>query len=272
VSARAQPGRSRATSLFEATPGVRLEYVVTGSGPPTTVFAHGLAGSIAETRPLGSGVHGSRVFFHFRGHGRSAPSLSAWSYTALAAELRGIADHVGATRAVGVSLGAGALSNLIIDAPRRFHKLVFFLPAVLDQPRPDAAVARIAEMAALVDARDVQGLAGILVADQPAGVRNRGDVRVWADGRARTLAGTTVSSALREMSAEVAIADVRPLAAVVAPALVIAQQGDVAHPVRVAERLAGALGNAKLHVFDADGALWTHRRKLRALVAGFLND
>src|SRR5262249_35126517 len=95
VSARAQPGRSRATSLFEATPGVRLEYVVTGSGPPTTVFAHGLAGSIAETRPLGSGVHGSRVFFHFRGHGRSAPSLSAWSYTALAAELRGIADHVG---------------------------------------------------------------------------------------------------------------------------------------------------------------------------------
>jgi 3-oxoadipate enol-lactonase len=183
-----------------------------------------------------------------------------------------MADHVGATRAVGVSLGAGALTNLITAAPRRFTRLVFFLPAVLDQPRSDAAVARIAEMAALVDARDIQGLAGVLVADQPAGVRDRGDVRVWAEGRARALAGTAVSSPLREISAEVAIADVRPLAAVVEPALVIAQQGDEAHPVQVAERLAGALGNAELHVFDADGALWTHRRELRALVAGFLND
>jgi hypothetical protein len=44
------------------------------------------------------------------------------------------------------------------------------------------------------------------------------------------------------------------------------------HPVQVAERLADGLGNAKLHVFDADGALWTHRRALRALLAGFLND
>jgi 3-oxoadipate enol-lactonase len=210
--------------------------------------------------------------FHFRGHGRSAPSPSPWSYAALAAELRGLADHVGATRAVGVSLGAGALTNLIADAPRRFNRLVFFLPAVLDEPRGDAAMARLAQMAALIDARDVQGLAGILLGDQPAGVRDRDDVRVWAEGRARTLAGTAVSSAVREISAEVAIADVGPLAAVVAPALVIAQQGDEAHPVQVAERLAGALGNARLHIFDADGALWTHRRELRALVAGFLND
>jgi pimeloyl-ACP methyl ester carboxylesterase len=127
-------------------------------------------------------------------------------------------------------------------------------------------------MAALVDARDVPGLADILVAEQPAGVRDRPDVRVWAEGRARMLAGTAVSSALREIAAQVPIRDVIPLAAVVAPALVIAQQGDEAHPVGVAERLADALGNARLHVFDADGALWTHRRELRALVAGFLND
>jgi hypothetical protein len=126
-------------------------------------------------------------------------------------------------------------------------------------------------MAALVDARDVPGLADILVAEQPAGVRDRPDVRLWAKGRARTLAGTAVSSTLRGLSAEVAITDVRPLAAVVAAALVVAQQGDEAHPVGVAERLADALGNARLHVFDADGALWTHRRELRALVAGFLN-
>jgi 3-oxoadipate enol-lactonase len=246
--------------------------MVTGSGPPTTVFAPGLAGSIAETRPLGSGVHGTRVFFHFRGHGPSAVPPSPLSYAALAAGLLGIADHVGATRAVGVSLGAGALTHLITNAPHRFSKVVFFLPSVLDQPRGDAARARLAEMASLVDAGDVQGLAAILVAEQPAGVRGRPEVRVWAEDRARTLAGTAMSSALREISAQVAIADVGPLAAVSAPALVIAQHGDDAHPVQIAERLAGALGNARLRVFDADGALWTHRRELRALVAGFLND
>ena len=47
---------------------------MTGPGEPVTVFAHGLAGSIDETRPFGSGVRGSRVFLHFRGHGAtSAP-------------------------------------------------------------------------------------------------------------------------------------------------------------------------------------------------------
>src|SRR3954454_15874353 len=59
-----------------ATPhGVELEWSIsgdagsTGSMVPTTVFAHGLAGSIADTRPLGSAVAGRKVFFHFRGHG-----------------------------------------------------------------------------------------------------------------------------------------------------------------------------------------------------------
>jgi hypothetical protein len=38
--------------------GTRVEYLVTGGGEPVTVFAHGLAGSIPETRPFGSGVGG----------------------------------------------------------------------------------------------------------------------------------------------------------------------------------------------------------------------
>ena len=64
-----------------------IEYVVTGNGPPVTVFAHGLAGSIPETRPFGSGVDGTRVFLHFRGHGASSAPVGTCTYAALADEL-----------------------------------------------------------------------------------------------------------------------------------------------------------------------------------------
>lgn len=61
-----------------------------GSGRPVTLFAHGLGASIAETRPLAAGVHGTRVFGHARGHGRSAAARP--SYPGLAADLRLLAD------------------------------------------------------------------------------------------------------------------------------------------------------------------------------------
>ena len=64
--------------------------LVTGAGEPTTVFAHGLAGGIPDTRPLGSNVAGRRVFFHFRGHGASDTPPGAWTYQDLAADLASV--------------------------------------------------------------------------------------------------------------------------------------------------------------------------------------
>ena len=94
----------------------RLHYVVTGEGAPTTLFVPGLAQSIADTRPFGSAVTGARVFVDLRGHGGSTAPESAdgWTYEALAGDVRAVADAVGATRALGVSLGAGALAQLLL--------------------------------------------------------------------------------------------------------------------------------------------------------------
>ena len=61
------------------------------------------------------------------------------------------------------------------------------------------------------------------------------------------------------------------LGAVRVPVLVIAQEGDAVHPVAVAEAVAAAIPSASLHVFDASGALWGHRRQLRTLISGFLD-
>jgi pimeloyl-ACP methyl ester carboxylesterase len=258
------------TEILEGPHGP-VEWLSTGAGEPVTVLAHGLGSSIAQTRPFGSGVSGTRVYLHFRGHGRSAapdPAASPWTYAALAGELRAVADHAGATRALGVSLGSHALLSLVAATPSRFERLVFVLPAAIDGRSPSE---HGGPMADLVDRRDVEGLARMLVAWQPAAVRELPAVRVWARRHAGDLAGTPIATALRELPEQVPLpGGVGPLPAVRAAALVIAQRGDEIHPVSAAERLADLLPDARLEVLEPGGVLWRDRDRLRDLVAGFL--
>lgn len=258
------------TSVLEG-PNGSIEYLTTGSGTPATVFAHGLAGSIETTRPWGSGVAGSRTFVQFRGQGDVSAPDAPWSYAALADELTAVADHVGATQALGVSMGAGALCSVLAASPLRFGRLVFVLPAVLDRPRTDGALDRMVAMAQCVDDGDVQGLAALLLQAEPASVRTLPAVQLWCRRQAVAMAGTAVSRALRALPAAVPLVDGRVLAATRAPALVIAQEGDPAHPVAVAERLAGLLPDARLEVMAPGGLLWRHRETLRELIGGFLS-
>jgi pimeloyl-ACP methyl ester carboxylesterase len=259
-----------ATSLLEGPDG-SLEFITTGSGLPATVFAHGLAGSIQTTRPFGSGVGGSRTFMHFRGHGASAAAETPWTYAALARELRAVADHVGATQALGVSMGAGALCALLAHSPLRFERLVFVLPAVLDRPRTDDGLDRLAQMARLADDRDVEALAALLLGAEPISVRTAPPVQAWCRRRAAMMAGTSVSRGLRALPTAVPFKDRVVLAAVTAPALVIAAEQDPAHPVWVAEQLATALPDAHLEVMAPGGLMWRHRTQMRDLIGGFLS-
>jgi hypothetical protein len=54
-------------------------------------------------------------------------------------------------------------------------------------------------------------------------------------------------------------------------ALVIGCVGDEVHPPAVAERLAGLLPDAKLHIYDRPAVLWNNRRELRDRISAFLN-
>lgn len=251
-------------------PSGTLEYLTVGSGSPHTIFAHGLAGSIPTTRPFGSGVAGARTFFHFRGHGGSLAAETDWTYAALAAEFRAVADHVGADQALGVSMGAGALCALLAHDPSRFERCVFLLPAVIDRPRTDAAFDRLIAMAEHVDARDEAGVAQVLRSEQPAELRERADVQAWVAAQARTLVGTPVSRALRSLPVQAALRDRAALAPVAAPVLVVGQQGDDAHPHTVAIDLAACFPNARLEILPPGGVLWRHRSHVRSLVSEFL--
>jgi 3-oxoadipate enol-lactonase len=259
------------TELVATPHGVELECLATGSGRPVTVFAHGLAGGIAETRPLGSGVHGRRIFFQFRGHGRSASPPGRWTYLDLARDLRAVADLYGATRALGVSLGAGALCRLLADNPNRFDRAVFFLPAVLDQPRPTRSTERLADLLAALDSGDATEVAEVVAQEVPAQLRNTPAVWAYLRQRIEQLMRDGLAEGLTELPGPAAITDRAALGEVTAPALVIACRGDDVHPVEVAEQLAAALPNATLHVYDRPGVVWTERADLRERVAGFLN-
>lgn len=259
------------TSLIATPHGVELECLVTGLGEPVTVFAHGLGNGIADTRPLGSAVRGRRVFFQFRGHGRSAAPEGRWTYADLARDLRAVADLTGATRALGVSLGAGALCRLLAENPGRFERVVLFLPAVLDTPRPVAARERLESLLDAIEASDAAQVAAVLSQDIPAGLRNNPATWSFLRQRMDQLMGEGLAPGLVSLPDQVALTDRSALAGVTAEALVIGCVGDDLHPVNVAEELAATLPNATLHIYDKPGVLWTQRADLRDRIAGFLN-
>jgi pimeloyl-ACP methyl ester carboxylesterase len=251
--------------------GVRLEQLVTGAGAPVTVFAHGLAGDISGTRPLGSGVAGRRVFFHFRGHGRSDAPPGPWDFGDLVADLRAVADPAGATRAVGVSMGAAALCRLLAATPDRFERVVLYLPAPLDGVRPPAAATRLDRLLAAIASGEAAMVAEAVEAELPPSVRNT--PAGWSHLRQRVeqLQRHGLAPQLDTLWRAPAIPDDRVLRTVTARVLVIGCVGDEVHPATVAERLARLIPGAQLHVYDRPAVLWTNRSELRERISAFLN-
>jgi pimeloyl-ACP methyl ester carboxylesterase len=272
-----------------------VEYALAGgSPPPATLFLHGLAGSIEDTRPLASGVPGRKIFAHLPGPGGST-GPEPLGYDTLAAAALAVADHERATAAFGVSLGAATLLRILSRTPDRFERVVLYLPAVADIPRKPEAVEPHRDLADRLAAADAEGVADALLRTQPLKVRDTRVAREWAERRAQQLIAEDggpgrwlpLASAVPlekpdepdepdEPAAQNEQHDApheQPLARlrdVRIPILVIAQEGDPAHPVETARRVASALPTARLEVFDEDGALWGHRAELRTLVAGFL--
>ena len=211
------------------------------------------------------------MFFQFRGHGRSDPPPASADYADLAADLRAIADHFGATRALGASLGAGALLRLLEHTPDRFDRIVAYLPAVLDAPRPAPAAARSRELLAALLAGDQPTAARLLAERVPPALRDSPEARRTLADQLIWLLDGGLAPGLGELSELAAVTDSSALAAVTARALVIGCRGDDAHPVAVAESLAAVLPLSSLHVYAEPAVLWTARADLRGRIAGFLN-
>lgn len=242
--------------------------VVTGSGDPVTVAAHGLGASLAETRPLLSGVAGRRVFYAARGHDGTVPA--PFSYRDLGDDLLRVADEHGATRALGVSMGAGALLSLLSRQPDRFDKAVCFLPGALDRPRTDLAVRRFDELVTALRAQDLDAVRRFVAAEIPPDLQQA--AAAYVETRARFLLDQPgIAVAVASLPPVTPVDDRAALGAVSADVLVLAQEGDPLHPAQVARDLAAALPKVRLVVFDRPGVLLRERTRLRTLITDFLN-
>ncbi|WP_407568254.1 alpha/beta hydrolase [Arsenicicoccus dermatophilus] len=259
-------------------PAGPLEVLTVGRGAPSTVFAHGVGAAIESTRPFASGVRGARTFFHFRGHGSSVTPDLPWTYDDLADELRAVADHVGAGRALGVSMGAAAILRLLTRTPDRFERVALVLPPTLDEPRRGTAVHEVHRLARRLEEGDVSAAYELFAGDTGAGAgaggaadaadrwaRSMGDA--VADGRINRLG---LARALASMPGQAAVGSAADLADVTCPILVLAQEGDEVHPAQVARRIGEVLPQAQVHVLPPGGLLWAHRDEVRRLVSGFL--
>lgn len=239
-----------------------LEIFSKGTGPPSTLFVHGLGGSISSTRPFAGGTPGRRSFVHIAGHGASSPGPEM-TYAALADEVRAAADHVEADAALGVSMGAGALCTLVAGEPDRFGALVLVLPANGN----DAASRVFARLARVVETGDVEEVAAYLVGLEPIADAS---VIAWCRAQAAHLISSQAQEALTTLPQQRAVADLGALRSVRCPVLVIAQHDDAVHPVSAARELGEVLPCSRVEVLPQGGIMWAHRDRVRALVGEFL--
>lgn len=254
-----------ATCRTDLVPG--LSCTVIGSGAPVTVFAHGLGGDSAETGVLALRAPGTRVLLDFRGHGASDALPGGWDYDLLADDLLAVADAVGATRAVGLSLGSGALLRALQRDPRRFERVAFVLPAALDASRHDGAVDRLRDLGSAIDRRDVEAITDLLVAELPPGLRERRAVRLLLRRKAVRLAQRPAPVPL---GIDWPLADRSLLGSFTAPALVVAQEDDPLHDLALARDLTDGLPVSELVVLPPGGVFWTASRTAQEEVARHL--
>lgn len=245
-----------------------VAFTVVGEGLPVTVFAHGLGGSSAETRPLASRVEGTRVLLDLRGHGDSDELEDGWDYDLLADDLLAVADATGATRAVGLSVGAGALLRVLHRDPARFERVVMVMPAALDEARDDGATASIRLLGSAIDAQDAEAVTDMLLAELPEEIRARRGVRLLLGRRAAAL---VTRPAPRPRVPDRPVHDRAVLAAVTAPALVVAQEDDPLHSLDLAVELTAALPDATLLALPPGGVFWTAGARTAGAIADHLS-
>lgn len=251
--------------------GLRLHTEVDGTGDPVTVFAHGLTNSCLELAAFTPFAPGTKVRFCFRGHGHSeVAEVGRYGFADYADDLRAVADAHGATCAVGTSLGAGALTRVVAEEPDRFERLVFLLPAALDQPLEGHPLSQ--HTADLLETLPKDEAIRRALEDsgrQAAYARAPGlrefDLLLWQD-----LDPVGVARAIRGIVGEVALDDRERLRAVRAPALVIAREGDSLHPAWVARAMVDLMPEAELVLLASEEDLFASIPRLVERVAGFL--
>jgi len=248
----------------------RLHVEVDGEGDPVTVLGHGLTNTCRELARMTPFVPGTKVRLCFRGHGHSTSPERGYFFGDFARDLEAVAGEFGATRAMGTSLGAGALCRILATAPDRFERLVFLLPAGLDRPFREKD--RFLRTAELLETKPREEAVDAILSDpERLAVYERFpamremDAATWDHADLHALA-----TAIREVIEDFPISDREVLRRVRAPALVISREGDPTHPARVARIIADLMPNAELMEFPDDVTMYASIPSIVERVTGLI--
>jgi pimeloyl-ACP methyl ester carboxylesterase len=240
--------------------GIDFHYLDVGQGVPF-VFQHGLGGDVRQPAALFRPPVGVRLLcLDARAHGRTQPlgDPSALTFDVLGDDLIAWLDYLGLARAVigGISMGAGVALNVAVRYPERVAGLVLSRPAWLDGPMPPENVARYATLARLLRAVGVAGDRHQALRRALAEFEASDDYRellASSPDTAQSLRGQLTNeravaavARLERLPADRPLADLRAVAAIRAPALVLAHWQDPIHRFEFGAALAGAIRRARL--------------------------
>lgn len=258
-------------------PGPDLDWIATfGSGEPHTLFSHGFAGAVRDTRPFGTGVQGTKHFLHLPGHGGRPSPGPGWTYGRIAEVLAEALTTTSATRALGVSMSAGGLLRLLATAhpvTAGLEKVALVLPAsFLSYPAEVVAAnsAHLRSLRAMVAASDVEGITALMLSREPSEVAELLPARAWTRAKAENLVSTDMSDGLG-LALEIAVDDPVGLSAFAGQVLVLTHEDDPAHPVPVARAIAAAIPDSHLEVLPAGSILWRGRHEVRRILGEFFD-
>ncbi len=247
-----------------------LHVEVDGDGEPVTVLAHGLTNSCRELAAFTPLVGGTKVRFCFRGHGHSSAPASGYRFADFASDVDAVGGAYGATNAVGTSLGAGAIANLLTRVPDRFDRLVFLLPAGLDRPFPYKE--RFLHTAELLVGKTPEEALEAFLSDPDRAAeylqmpwRLDFDRATWEQEHPDGLA-----QAIREVIEDWPVPDREMLRAVTAPTLLVCLEGDPIHPAELGRILADIMPNAEFLMFESQDEMFASIPMLVQRVAEFL--
>ncbi len=252
------------------TEDVTLHVEVDGDGEPVTVVAHGLTNNRNELAALTPFVPGTKIRFDFRGHGRSGAPETGYRFVDFARDLDAVARAYGATRAVGTSLGAGAIASLLARDPDRFERTVWLLPAAVDLPFP--WVERYEALAAELEGKTPEeALEAILSRPERVAEYVRTpwklelDRMLWEHEHPEGLA-----RAIREVIRDRPVEDRAALRRVTRPVLLVCIEGDEIHPAELGHVLHELMPASELVVYPSQEALFAALPELIERVGRFL--
>lgn len=242
--------------------GRRISYLVKGAGEPVTIYLHGLGADAESTRPLAGGVPGRCVLMDFPSHGQSENLSGAVTFTELVEVVRTVARAEGATRALGVSLGSAVLLRWLVSFPDELERAVLYLPTAISRPRPAGRLRRALS--------NEQALAEYVAGELPEQIASTPLAQRWMSTRSRALRRAGIPAYAELLEGEAPVPDPSAVQAVATELLAVGAEGDRLHPVAAAHEAAECFPHAAAQIFAEAAPLWTGRRELRRILAGFL--